>query len=687
MAETKANPPSVEQSVLFFGATIFVSAFLLFQVQPIIAKIILPWFGGSAAVWTTCMVFFQLTLLAGYLYSHWSATRLPARSQTLLHGLLLLASLLCLPIKPDADWRPLGAENPTLRILAVLTMSVGFPFFLLSTTGPLLQAWFARIRPSGTPYRLYALSNLGSLLALLSYPVFVEPALTTRRQATVWAFGYGLFAVLCFLVSVRSARKDAPCGPPEAKAVASPLRRGTKLFWFALPTCASVLFLAVTNFLTQDVAAVPFLWILPLSIYLLSFVLCFDAPHWYRRTPYMVFLFLSVAATLAALYGIFRLGLLSILLVLSAMVFFGCMVCHGELVRLKPEFSGLTAYYLMLSLGGAAGGLTVGLAAPYLFSSNLELYLALAACTVAASAILQWDPASSFYYRNDSPRVPIILVVTAALLVGVFYRSSILAGSPRVMRRNFYGSLTVRDDLRAGTRTLSHGTTIHGLQLLAQADETQPTTYFCNDSGVGQALDLTKTRVRRNIGIVGLGAGTLAAYGREGDLIRFYEINPLVVELARSEFSYLSGTKARIEIVHGDARLSMEGESPQQYDVLVVDAFSGDSIPVHLLTTEAFQLYFRHMAVDGILAVHVSNRYLELSPLVGKVASVLGRKGFLIESQADKSRHCTAAQWVLIGNSGVLKTATKPNSMKPLSDGPELAPWTDDFSNLFSVLR
>jgi SAM-dependent methyltransferase len=682
--------------MILYALTIVVSAFLLFQVQPVIAKIILPWFGGSAAVWTVCMLFFQMALLLGYLYAHALVRYLKPRTQMLVHAGLLLVSALALPVYPNSSWKPTGMEEPTLRILGLLAVTVGLPYFLLSTTGPLLQAWYARRFQGAMPYRLYALSNAGSMFALLSYPVLFEPVFTTHQQAWMWSAAYGVFVVLCGVTAIGSGRAalagpgrdaaavDADIAPPSAKRY---------LMWLLLPAVASLLLLAITNHLSQNVAAIPFLWVLPLSIYLLTFILCFEGSGWYRRNPYLQLLAVGLGSMAYAL-SVDSTGSVPIrvMVPLFAMgLFTCCMVCHGELARLKPDPRYLTHFYVMIAAGGALGGLLVGLVAPRLFNALYEMPLGLVACAVLVVWVLRQDTELKWFqrWRQPAPIVAVVLTVALAVFVGIGIRDSV-RGS-RELVRNFYGALRVRDSGPAtqfdATRTLTHGTINHGEQFLNRARRDLPTTYYGPDTGVGLAIREKQKTGAIRVGVIGLGTGTLAAYGRLGDYYRFYEINPLVLRLAHTEFSFISDCKAKVDVAMGDARLSLEREAPENFDVLAVDAFSSDSIPVHLLTLEAIKLYFRHLRPDGVLAVHISNRYLDLEPVLAGEARATGKMARVVDTDDDDTQDVFGATWVLLTSpaSGFhgeeLRNSTEIGSQRTVRL------WTDDYSNLFRILK
>jgi hypothetical protein len=668
-----------------YALTIFTSAFLLFLVQPIIAKQILPWFGGSAAVWATCLVFFQFLLLFGYAYTDWTTRKLKARTQVTFHVVLLAVSLASLPIIPDAAWKPSGEEDPTWRILGLLAATIGLPYFLLSTTGPLVQAWFARTFSAGTVYRLFALSNLGSLLALVAYPFAVEPWITGPQQSYGWTAGYALFVVLCAAAAIYSVRHPAvqPGAPAVTQAAPGPAPRARDyLLWLALAAMGSFMLLGVTNHITHDVASVPFLWILPLTLYLVTFILCFEGSGWYQRRIF----FIPVLAVVAAMaWGLHAEGgvmdIKGAIPLYAAGLFVCCMFFHGELAAMKPSPRYLTTYYLMISLGGALGSLVIGFVAPKVFNTHYEFGIGLVV-TLALAACLTWR----------LPRiVPFAAAATACFAAyNVYQYVDMLSRDTRVMVRNFYGTLRVKDAAgengENAVRRLLHGVIMHGEQYLAPAKQAVPTTYYGPDSGVTRVI---KARMGDplKIGVVGLGAGTLAVYGRPGDVYRFYEINPQVIQIARSEFTFLTGTGAQTETVLGDARLNMEREPPQNYDILAIDAFSSDSIPVHLITREAMAVYLRHMKPDGVIAFHVTNRFLKLAPVVKRIAEVYDMHTALLSDEAEDSDY-SKTDWVLVTrNRALLEREDIARATEAISDIPGLRIWTDDYNNLFRILK
>jgi len=669
-----------------FATTVFLSAFLLFQIQPIVAKMILPWFGGASSVWSVCLVFFQAELLLGYAYVHWMHEKLQAHRQMVLHGALLLLSLLTLPVVANPAWLDALPQSPSLSVLLVLATTVGAPYLLLSTTGPLMQAWYARSSLYATsrvqPYRLYALSNLASMLGLLTYPVLVEPLLDLRPQALVWSTGYAVFVAACLATAAVTWRGLHRASDAAGGSEPAPRPSWAEcLLWVGLAATATVLLLSITRHLTQDVAPVPFLWVLPLSLYLLSFILCFDAPRYYVRPAFLG----ALPLALLALDQVMDAGMevLWLIVLLCGALFVFCMVCHGELVRRKPPVRHLTLFYLMLSIGGALGGAFVGLLAPAVFNAYYELPIGLFACAALVTVVL-W-PSLQRHWR--------VLLLLALLAYGarlVDISRSYVQGYQAVMR-NFYSQLRVDEstDAVGPVRSMLHGRINHGEQYLEEPHRRQPTAYYCELSGIGRAIrSLPQDRPLR-LGVVGLGTGTLAAYGRPGDVMRIYEINDQVLSLARSHFTYLQDSGATIETALGDGRLVLEADPPQGFDLLAMDAFSGDSIPTHLLTLEALRGYLRHLAPQGLLAVHITNRYLDLEPVMATAAQALGRVAVAYPLRPPEGDlYCRSSTWVLLMTPE--QAAQLPPVLaggKPLTAPAGFRPWTDSFSNLLGILK
>jgi spermidine synthase len=679
-------------SRLIFAGTIFLSAALLFLVQPLIAKQILPWFGGSAAVWSICMVFFQVLLLAGYAYSDWVSRHLAPRTQAMLHTALLAASLTFLPIVAAAHWKPGGNEDPTWWILGLLGATIGLPYFLLSTTGPLVQSWVARTMLSAQVYRYFSLSNLASLLALVSYPFVIEPHARLLVQAQAWSVGYAAFAVLCVASAWYFARhaQALPAAVSQqagADAAAPQPARREYFVWLALSALGSWLLVAITNHITQNVAAIPFLWLLPLTIYLFTFVLCFESDRWYRRR-----LWLAPAAAMLLLcaYGLqdslVGLNIRVAIPVYALGLFVLCMFLHGELAQRRPTARYLTRYYLMLSLGGAIGGIAVGLIAPRVLPAYYELGIGLVLTALLAALVLGARRSLRFGALGAA--------AACAVFLGLQVQDDV-AGT-RHMERNFYGTLLTadvsRENPRDNVRQLYHGSVKHGEQYLAAERRQEPTTYYGPTSGVGLAIAQAQAAAPVNrVGLIGLGAGVLAAYGRAGDNYRFYEINPAVLTVAQSEFSFMRDSRAHIDTVLGDARLALEREPPQRFHVLAVDAFSGDSVPVHLITVEALRIYLRHLHDDGIVAFHLTNRFLALPPVVQRLAEEVGAASLLVHDAAENS-DLRATDWVLVAkNPAVLQTPALRRAALAVANTAApargVSTWTDDFNNLFEVLK
>ncbi len=668
---------------MVYAATIFLSSFLLFLVQPLIARLILPWFGGSAAVWTTCMLFFQVLLLAGYAYSHFLVKRFAsARAQALIHTLLLAAAVAMLPIAPAEAWKPAGEDEPISRILLLLGATVGLPYLLVASTSPLLQAWFARARPGENPYRLFAVSNLASLVALVGYPFVVEPFLASGQQVRAWSWLFATFALLCALVAWRTPPRpqSAVRGDPQR------LGRAPLMLWLALSATGSVLLLAVTNHLTQNVAAVPLLWLAPLTLYLASFIIAFEGRNWYR--PELVWpLVLAWLAGMAWLLADadYHFDLPLQLAIFLPGLFLGCLFCHGELYRLRPAPSHLTAFYLIVSAGGALGGLLVAVVAPLAFDAYYELGIGLVVLGVLAALRF----AALGRVQGVASLAVLLGASAAAAYDGLRYYEDV-----RLSERGFYGVLRVKEYGAPGEpghlRRLVHGAIMHGEQYMDDARRDMVTTYYTETSGIAAAIGSRGSAPRR-IGVIGLGTGTIAAYGRKGDLYRFYDIDPRVMDIARSEFTYLSDSKAEIELALGDARLTLAREPPQNFDVLAVDAFSSDAIPVHLITKEALGVYLKHVRPDGIVAFHVSNRFLNLIPVVARLAREQGAHAVLVSDDPDDEDDGlrSRSDWVLVlrDAASLAREPIVKAGAKPAEDRPGWRTWTDDYSNLIQILK
>jgi hypothetical protein len=678
-------------SRLLYGTTVFLGAFLLFLVEPMAAKQLLPILGGSSAVWLACLVFFQVTLLLGYLYSHWLTRRgcLGWRRHvylaSLLAAVLLLAAQRVHPIEPGS-----GSDHPVTTIFATLTFSIGLPFLLLGATSPLLQVWFFRTWGGGIPYRFFALSNAGSLLALIAYPFTVEPYLTLRLQRTLWSLGFLIYAVLCALLT-RPVKDAAVQTSSPSEDPTIPRTGGiTKWLWFLLPMAAAMQLSAVTAHLTVNIAAIPLLWMLPLAVYLLTFILAFEFPSLYRR-GIVVRLLVVMLASLG--YAISKTDV-SLPIGIAILFFLGeCFLaglfCHAEAYALRPQHgSQTTVFYLLLAGGGAAGTFFIGIASPLIFSANYDLALSFFITALLAVAVT---------WRDGWPQRLLWSTASALLLIFAIMLHTAYARDAILEVRNFYGTLRVKETTTPQgnpERMLLNGTIQHGTQIFAPDLNRTPTTYYAVDSGIGLALrfcciasDSDVPRPRR-IGVIGLGTGTLAAYGHPGDHIRFYEINPLVRPIAQNLFTYLRDSPAQITFADGDARTSLTREAPQNFDVLVVDAFSGDAIPLHLLTTEAIALYKKHLAPGGIVAFHVSNQYLNLAPEIAQLAIAANMQSKLVESAGDDLTGSYRATWVLLTNSpNFFQRPEVATAITETPTTPLLRPWTDDYSSLLPTLQ
>ncbi|TAJ21401.1 MAG: ferrichrome ABC transporter permease [Dehalococcoidia bacterium] len=698
-----------------YAVTIFLSAFLVFQVQPIVAKFILPWFGGGSAVWTATQLFFQVALLGGYAYAHLLASRLGPKRQGLVHLVLLVAALAVLPIIPDKSWQPHGEDDPTLRIVALLAVTVGAPYLLLSTTGPLVQQWFARAHPGRNPYVLYALSNVGSLIGLLAYPLVVERFVGLHGQAWIWSIGYVIFALLCGYLAWRSRGTSATpevTAAAEAKpdAGAQPVGVANVVLWAILPAFAVVLLLAITTQITQDVAAIPLLWVLPLSIYLVTFILCFSGDRWYEPQTYG----LGLAVALGMGWWVLDQQIIEILIQIAIycfLLFFGCMALHGELTRVRPAAKHLTAYYLLISTGGALGGVFVALVAPRTFDGYWEYHLALvgtAALVIAARGLDEWRRRRAG--RRSSldlvPSVPgLRAAVGVAAVVGVFVLTFALVQQVRVRQRgvefvgrNFYGSVRVYEafagDQQMHQRVMEHGRILHGFQFTSQERRAAKTGYYGPLSGAGLAINERRATLDRpmRIGVLGLGAGMLAAYAQKSDTIDIYEINPMVLELAESPFTYLADARARgagVNVYIGDGRLVLERQlevAPKQFDVLLLDAFSSDSVPVHLLTQQAFDIYKRHMAPGGVIATNISNRHVDLRPVLRGAGASVGMDAAWVQGYPDSFQGYFLTDWVILGSRAFLDRAPISAATGQWDSRAPIL-WTDDRSNLISILQ
>ena len=679
--------------VIIYAATVVVGACLLFLVQPLIAKLIFPWFGGSSAVWTAALVFFQVCLLGGYAYAHWLATRVRSSRQWLIHCVLLVGCCALMPILPSDRWRPMGTEDPTTQILLLLAATVGLPSLLLSATSPLLQVWFMRRQGSAIPYWLFALSNLGSLVALLSFPLLLEPTFRSHTLAIGWSIAFVAFAALCSCVAWMSrpglSRTEVVPDTNRSETSGHPPTVFQMSLWVLFAACGSAILLAATTQLSTNVAPIPLLWVVPLALYLLSFILNFGSRRFYHRVNFFPWL----AAALGCMAWLYihsetHQDIQYVIPLYLAGLFVICMVCHGELVHRSPASPYLTRFYLLIALGGALGGIFVGVIAPVVFDTYLELPMLLI-LVAGLMVALQWRRKGSGGLLWP---VRLAMVAGSSMLAGTLLLAEMHTRDENLLvSRSFYGVLRVRDyaDQQLARRSLIHGTIGHGYQYTAEAQRDIAGSYFATNSGVGRALAALQAQGPVRFGVIGLGAGVLTSYARSTDYLRIYEIDPDVVDISGRYFTFLSRARDRgadVQVLIGDARLTLERQEPQHFDVLVVDAFSSDAIPTHLLTNEAMEVYFRHLRPDGVLAVHISNRYLDLAPVCLRAAEHLNRMAWLIRSPADKMSH--ASDWVLITSNRELLdhpsfTGAHP---QPAQAAASFRGWTDQYSSVWPVL-
>ncbi len=679
------------QNVLY-TLTVLLSAVLLFQVQPLLARYLLPWFGGGASVWTACMLFFQASLLLGYAYAHSSFRHLTPRVQALVQCLIVAGALAFLPITPSEEWKPASPGAPTRQILLVLAVHIGLPYLALSATGPLIQGWYSTEAHRTSPYRLYAVSNFGSLLALLTYPFFVEPAWSREFQASVWGNGFLVFAVLMMWSASRRlcGRIADVAQAPERPEGLSPTRPPVwvRAMWICLAAMASILLLGITNQICLDVAPMPFLWILPLVVYLASFVLCFSSERWYSRPFWTAMLLVSAGtANGLVLFDIRDIGMQ--LVALSALLLSSTMVCHGELYRLRPGTNHLTRFYLSVASGGALGGVFVAIFAPLIFPVIIEVHLGVIGCGVCLLVILLCEPRPVFD-RRSAAEWTLAALATAGVSACMLVYVNRAQAHALALSRNFYGTLAVVEhnnhESGFGVRELHSGRTIHGYQILAPFWAKRPAGYYAPETGIGRLMS-TVTHPERRIGIIGMGTGALAAYGRHGDTIRFYEIDTAVVQLAREYFSYLENSEAQVEIVIGDGRLSMEAEPARNYDIIALDAFTDDAIPVHLLTQQAIDVYMMHLRPGGVIAVHISNRSVDLTGVLIRQAERIGAEYALFSNLDVRASGIDASDWFFMTRNGRNLPTSAMRVLGIEERYADTRAWTDEHASLFEILK
>jgi spermidine synthase len=734
-------------SVAAFSVTMFLSAALLFLVEPMFAKMALPLLGGSAAVWTTCLVFFQATLLAGYAYAHASVKLAGKRTQIAVHAAVLLAPLALLPVHVPGGWAPPLQRDPVWWLLRLLLVAVGLPFFALSATTPILQKWFAHSgHPlSGDPYFLYAASNSGSLLGLLSYPFVLEPLLRLSDQSRLWAWCYGLFLVLiagCILIVWGSPHlaSDLASPPPDVQEATekpegpTPRRR---LRWVALAFVPSSLMLGVTTALTTDIPAIPLFWVLPLALYLLSFVLVFGrrpllSHLWLsRRLPYLIL----AAAIPIVLKGVLPLMVLLPIDLLTLLAV--AMVCHGEVARTRPATRHLTAFYLWVSVGGVLGGAFNALLAPVIFSTVVELPIALVLAAMLCPAVdgaedtprarrldyllpaglglavvvatlelearhmapgllfnlIIFGPSAICCLRFGNRPRRFGLSVAALILASQVYAGPF--GHVLHSERSFFGVYLVSNNVEKNYRVLFHDGTAHGAQSMDPRRACEPLAYYTRSGPIGQVFEAyQESPVENEVAIIGLGAGVLDCYHQARQRFTFYEIDPAVLHIAQSQryFTYLSDCGPPVRVVLGDARLSLHDAPAHSYGMIVLDAFSGDSIPIHLLTREALAVYLTRLAPNGVLVFHISNRYLDLHNVLAELAHDAGlsclRNDDTMVSEDETQEGKFASSWVVMARSSAdLEALRSTPGWWDLQAAPGSRVWTDDFSNIVSIFK
>lgn len=683
--------------------SVFVCAFLVFQIQPIISKTILPWFGGGASVWTTCMLFFQFFLLVGYIYAYVLTKIVRIKTQVVVHLILLALGVIFLPFGIHDIHNIEVAASPTWGVLSVLFISLGFPYLMLSANTPLLQHWFSSDVNNVNPYRLYAISNVGSFLALISYPIVFEPFMSLDGQLDFWSSIYCVFVALVvwiFYVVVIKSRSQKLDNAKQLVNSKVGFFRFT--LWFLLAALGVVLLVSTTNALTQNVPPVPFLWIAPLAIYLLTYVMAFSSLGLYLRVIWIpCFMVLSFVALLIYFIG-GQFDFVTQLIIYLLILLCGCMICHGELNALKPRQGNTTLFYLFLSAGGVFGSFLVTFVAKELFDEFLEFPLAIVSVLVVAAASLWWVRKDEIAQSNKGHIGAInqlLLLSIASLVVALVWLLVFIKLNSQYQQydvakdRNFYGILSVKDinEGKVKERRLVDGTTSHGSQSLPLAPSPVPLSYYRPGTGGQLIIDELSNVKNLQVGVIGLGVGALAAYGRPGDLYTFYELNPLVSVFANRYFKYLENAQADVEVKLGDARVTLQNEldsgQRNNFDLLIIDAFSGDLIPTHLMTHEAFMLYQQHIKTSGVIALHISNRHLSLLPVIVHHSRSLNMQMMLFDTPGGGYEH--DAQWVVLTNNRQLTESPRLMSKQTpiISSQYQSVVWTDDYSSLLPILK
>ena len=674
-----------------YATTLLVSAFLLFSVQPMIARLVLPFWGGGSGVWSVCLLFFQGALLLGYVYAHLLAQNLGVRVGALVHGALIVVAVALLVFGDMPGAAANSALPPSAQLLWQLARHIAIPCILLSATAPLLQHWLANKRGTSA-YRLYAVSNVGSLMGLLCYPLVVEPLLGLALQTSLWIWGYALLAVL----SLASAALATPRATGAESTPPTPV--ATRVLWLALSAAGVMLLLSVTTEITANLVPMPLLWVVPLALYLLTFIWCFGSERAYSRRRWLWLFSLTLLPTLwlpaiEPLVGVWPSVALS-----CAALFSGCMICHGELAKSKPATSALSLYYVFLAAGGVLGSLAINVLAPILFARNWDLATSLFVVlslvgvgTIVSPPTRAASPLDPNAARRANVSLGAIAIWVIGLVAFAFIGTLPLRAQTGTIaaERSFYGALSVVDHTSGGQprRSLSHGRIRHGAQHRGDKAQ-QPTLYFSTDSGIGRTLQHAAYDGPLHVGVVGLGAGTLASYGKGGDNFRFYELDPLVVAFAKRYFSFLSSSLAAISMVVGDGRRSLQQElsngGSNGFDLLIIDAFNADSVPTHLLTREAFQVYWQHLDTKGTLALNITNAFLDLAPVVLAHANELGAQTRVVVAKPS-ALSLSGSTWILVTNNSTL--LEDPSFRTDALPKPAARVWTDDYSNILSALK
>jgi spermidine synthase len=713
-------PRSGTGTLALFAGAIFLSAALVFAVQPMVAKMLLPAFGGAPAVWAVSLVFFQAVLLAGYAFAHLSLRVAGVRRQPLLQLGLLLVPLATLPIAISASFAPGGGGDPHLHLLWALAVTAGLPFFVVTTTSPVLQRWFSAVghATSADPYFLYAAGNAGSLLALLAYPTLIEPHFTLSQQARLWTLGYSVFVVLAALSAWR-VLAAAPEHAPAAHVAAPPLSASTRLRWVAMAALPSSLMVGTTTYLTTNVAAVPLLWVIPLGLYLLSFVIAFGRRQRVSVRTLSAGVVVSSLAVVASTLPVVELPIWAVTAIHGTNLFLVALLVHRRLALVRPSADRLTEFYLLLSLGGVCGGAFNALVAPAIFTTTAEYPIAIVLALFLRPGPRRARPGTGLLRRQADLLLPFAFLVAVLvavkelpwaavpLLLGAVAALGLFA--PRPVRfalgvgamllitavpqpalhseRTFFGVLRVVED--GDKHVFVHGTTVHGVQSFRADRRREPLSYYTRGGPLGQLFAAMDARPR-DVAAIGLGSGAAAAYGRDGDRFTFYEIDPAVVRIASDPrwFTYLRDSKADVRVVVGDGRLEIAHAPAGAYDLIVLDAFSSDAVPVHLLTREALELYLRKLAADGVIVFHVSNDFLDLEPVVAGVARSLGLTGrwqhHLVTRSAARAGEASSIWIVVARDTGALRKLATDRRWQPLTPGPV---WTDESSNILDAVK